>query len=103
MALAREPGSMRDLSDRAIAVAQELQRTLDPPFHDKSVWRLANRDFECLHKVMRAQSGNRGEFDEPELGCQLRVDVIKDAPHLSRPQPAFVRDRLTLRRPVAGK
>jgi hypothetical protein len=35
MALAGEPGGVRDLGDRAVAVAQELQRTLDPSFHDK--------------------------------------------------------------------
>jgi hypothetical protein len=38
MALAREPGGMGDLGDRAVAVAQEFQRTLDPPFHDKLLW-----------------------------------------------------------------
>jgi hypothetical protein len=42
---------------------------------------------------MRAQSGNGGEFNESELGCQLRVDIIEYTPHLSRSQPASVRDR----------
>ena len=93
MALARKPGGMRDLGDRAVAVAQELQRALDPPFHDKLVWRLSHRDFKCLDKVMRAQSGDRGEFNESELGCQLRVAIIEYTPHLSRSQPASVRDR----------
>ena len=67
MALAREPGGVRDFGDRAVVVAQEIQRTLDPPFQDKSVRRLSDRDFERLDKVMRTEPGNRGEFDEPEL------------------------------------
>jgi hypothetical protein len=84
MALTREPGGMCDLGDRPVAVAQELDGALDPPFQDKLVWWLADRDLECLHKVVGAQSGNRGEFDEPEVVSQLRVNVIKDTPHLSR-------------------
>jgi len=103
MALAREPGGMRDLGDGAVAVAQQLQRVLDPPFHDISVWRLANRDFKRLDKVVGAQSGNPGEFDEPELFCQLRVDIIQYAPSLPRRQPAPMSDQRTLRGAVAAR
>ena len=62
---------MCDLGDRPVAVAQELDGALDPPFQDKLVWWLADRDLECLHKVVGAQSGNRGEFDRvPGLQCE---------------------------------
>jgi hypothetical protein len=43
---------MCDLGDRPVAVAQELDGALDPPFQDKLVWWLADRDLECLHKVV---------------------------------------------------
>jgi len=75
----------------------------DPPFHDISVWRLANRDFKRLDKVVGAQSGNPGEFDEPELFCQLRVDIIQYAPSLPRRQPAPMSDQRTLRGAVAAR
>jgi hypothetical protein len=103
MALAREPGGLCDLGDRPVAVAQELDGALDPPFQDKSVWRLADRDLECLHKVVGALSSNGGEFDQPKVVSQLRVNAIKDAPHLARSQPASVRDRRMRRRAVAAQ
>jgi len=84
MALAREPDRKRDLGDRAVVVAQELERALNPPFDDKSMGRRSNRDFERLDKVMGAQPCNRGELDEPEFSGQMRINVIQDAPHLSR-------------------
>ena len=79
---------MRNLGDRAVVNAEQLQCTLDPLFGDKSVWWFPNRDFERLHEVMGAQSCNRGEFDEPELVCQMGVDVITDTPYLPRRQTA---------------
>src|SRR5262245_49259777 len=87
MALAREPGGMRDLGDHPVAVAQQLDSALDPPFQDKLVWRLADRDLECLDKMVGAQPGNSGEFGEPEIVLQVHVNVIKDTPHLSRSEP----------------
>src|SRR6266851_845762 len=52
---------------------------------------------------MGAQSGNRGELDQPERVSQMRVHVIKRASHLTRRQPASVRDRRTLRRAIAAQ
>src|SRR5215471_5249231 len=103
MTLAREPDYMRNLSDRAVVNAEQLQCTLDPLFGDKSVWWFPNRDFECLQEVMGAQSCNRGEFDGPELVCQMGVDVIKDTPYLPRRHTAAVRDRRSLRRTVIAQ
>jgi hypothetical protein len=94
---------MRDLGDHPVAVAQQLDSALDPPFQDKLVWRLADRDLECLDKMVGAQPGNSGEFGEPEIVLEVRVNVIKDTPHLSRSEPASVRNRRTLRRAVAAQ
>ena len=94
---------MRNLSNCAVVVAQELQRPLHPPFHDILVRGLSYRDFERLHKVMRAQPGDRGEFDKPEFGRQLRVDVIENAPELSRRKATFVWQRRLMRRAVAAQ
>jgi hypothetical protein len=58
---------MRNLGDRAVVNAEQLQCALDSLLRNKSVRWLSNRDFECLHKVTGAQSCNRCEFNEPEL------------------------------------
>ena len=41
---------------------------------------------------MGAECCDCGEFDEPELVCQMGVDVIKDTLYLPRRQTAAVRD-----------
>src|SRR5438552_3622861 len=97
MALARKPGSMRNLADRAIFFAEELQRMPDASFYNVSMRRGSHRRFERLAKVMRAQLCDRGEFDKAKFVGQMRVDVIEHASHLPGRKPASVRDRRTLR------
>ena len=57
------------------------------------------RDFPVPRRWLYAGS-DCGEFDEPELVCQMGVDVITDTPYLPRRQTAAVRDWRSLRRTV---
>ena len=45
------------------------------------------RDFPVPRRWLYAGS-DCGEFDEPELVCQMGVDVITDTPYLPRRQTA---------------
>jgi hypothetical protein len=102
MALAREARSAGDIADRPIRVPKKIARPLDPSFHHVTVGRLSGRNSECLAKVVRAQLYDRGQFDEPELIGQMRLDVVENAPDLPRRKPTLMPDWRTPRQSGAA-